>query len=123
MTILSANTQPDVMGTFIKVVIFFYFIPSMIALVRSPIIKRKFFIVLFINLFFGWSVYGWWIAFIKAFASNQKIIIKNNTTDTITTNKYDQIEKLNELRTSGAITDEEFHVEKSKILNQDGISL
>ncbi|UKB78299.1 superinfection immunity protein [Chryseobacterium sp. MEBOG07] len=40
---------------------FIYFIPSLIALLRSPIIKWKFFTILFINLFFSWTIYGWWL--------------------------------------------------------------
>ena len=41
----------------------------MIALIRIPLIKFRFITVLLINLFFGWSVYGWWIAFYKAVSS------------------------------------------------------
>lgn len=41
----------------------------MIALIRIPLIKFRFITVLLINLFFGWSVYGWWIALYKAVSS------------------------------------------------------
>ena len=30
------------------------------------VLKFKFLLVLLINVFFGWTVYGWWLSFIKA---------------------------------------------------------
>jgi len=54
---------------FQKIILFIYFIPSMIALLRLPVLKFKFLLVLLINAFFGWTVYGWWLSFIKAVSS------------------------------------------------------
>lgn len=119
MTILTTNAQPDVMGSFIKIFLFIYFIPTMIALLRVFSLKWKFFAVFFINLFFGWSIYGWWISFMKAFSSKQKIIIQNkiSSNESTSTDKYDKLEKLNNLRITGAISEKEYESEKSKILN------
>jgi len=64
----TAATKTDG-SLFFKIILFIYFIPSMIALIRIPLIKFRFITVLLINLFFGWSVYGWWIAFYKAVSS------------------------------------------------------
>lgn len=119
MTLLTSTPQqPDVMGTFIKVVIFIYLIPSMIGLIRIYFLKWKFLTILFINIFFGWSVYGWWIAFIKAFSGSQKIVIKHQTRSESDkqSEKYDTLEKLNILKQSGVISLAEFEKEKSKIL-------
>ncbi|MFP3577743.1 superinfection immunity protein, partial [Brevibacillus sp. SIMBA_040] len=55
----TAATKTDG-SLFFKIILFIYFIPSMIALIRIPLIKFRFITVLLINLFFGWSVYGWW---------------------------------------------------------------
>ncbi|WP_034722345.1 MULTISPECIES: superinfection immunity protein [Chryseobacterium] len=68
--ILTVTTQQEEGGAlFLKIILFIYFIPSMIALLRLPVLKFKFLIVLLINVFFGWTVYGWWLSFIKAVSS------------------------------------------------------
>lgn len=69
LLLLSTTTTKADGSLFFKIILFIYFIPSMIALIRIPLIKFKFITVLLINLFFGWSVYGWWIAFYKAVSS------------------------------------------------------
>lgn len=70
--ILTVTTQQEEGGAlFLKIILFLYFIPSMIALLRLPVLKFKFIIVLLINAFFGWTVYGWWLSFIKALSSNK----------------------------------------------------
>ncbi|MBD8083008.1 superinfection immunity protein [Chryseobacterium caseinilyticum] len=67
--VLAISTQEEGGAFFLKIILFLYFIPTMISILRSPILKFKIFTVLFINLFFGWTVYGWWLAFGKAFSS------------------------------------------------------
>jgi hypothetical protein len=70
--ILTVTTQQEEGGAlFLKIILFIYFIPSMIALLRLPVLKFKFLIVLLINIFFGWTVYGWWLSFIKAVSSSK----------------------------------------------------
>jgi len=70
--ILTVTTQQEEGGAlFLKIILFIYFIPSMIALLRLPVLKFKFLVVLLINAFFGWTVYGWWLSFIKAVSSSK----------------------------------------------------
>ncbi|OCA71364.1 superinfection immunity protein [Chryseobacterium arthrosphaerae] len=117
LAILTSTSQNTGEFPFVKIILFIYFIPTIIALFRVYILRFKFFSVLLINLFFGWTVYGWWLAFAKAFSSKNVIHIKNKPKNTVVLDKYDQLNKLNKLRTSGIINDEEFEVEKQKILN------
>lgn len=70
--ILTVTTQQEEGGAlFLRIILFIYFIPSMIALVRLPVLKFKFLLVLLINTFFGWTVYGWWLSFIKAVSNSR----------------------------------------------------
>ncbi|MFL9835840.1 superinfection immunity protein [Chryseobacterium terrae] len=70
--ILTVTTQQEEGGAlFLKIILFVYFIPSMIALLRLPVLKFKFLVVLLINAFLGWTVYGWWLSFIKAVSSSK----------------------------------------------------
>ncbi|WP_051881683.1 superinfection immunity protein [Chryseobacterium soli] len=70
--ILTVTTQQEEGGAlFLKIILFIYFIPSMIALLRLPVLKFKFLIILLINAFFGWTVIGWWLSFIKAVSSHK----------------------------------------------------
>ncbi|MEJ5051019.1 superinfection immunity protein [Chryseobacterium culicis] len=117
LTILATTSHNNGGFPLFKIIVFIYFIPTIVALFRSPIIRFKFFSVLLINLFFGWTVYGWWLAFAKAFSSRNTIYIKNNSGNMISSDKYDHLDKLNNLRASGAINEEEFEAEKQKILN------
>jgi len=122
ITILTTNQQELGGALFFKVIFFIYFIPTVIAFIRSPILKWKFFMVFFINLFFGWTVYGWWISFGKAFSSgNKKIVVQvpgQNINSVVPENKYDQLGKLQDLKNSEAITEEEYEKEKKKILKK-----
>lgn len=117
LAILTSTSQNTGEFPFVKIILFIYFIPTIIALFRVYILRFKFFSVLLINLFFGWTVYGWWLAFAKAFSSRSVIYLKNKHENTVVSDKYDKLNKLNNLRASGAINEEEFEVEKQKILN------
>ncbi|UKB78300.1 SHOCT domain-containing protein [Chryseobacterium sp. MEBOG07] len=57
------------------------------------------------------------VTFAKAFSSRNIIYIKNKAESTVTSDKYDQLNKLNNLRSSGTINNEEFEAEKKKILD------
>lgn len=118
LAILSSTSHVNGGFPFFKMILFIYFVPTIIALFRSPIIKFKFFSVLLINIFFGWTLYGWWLAFAKAFSSSNIIYVKTKSKGNVASDKYDQLNKLNNLRSSGAINEEEFEFEKKKILNQ-----
>ncbi|OCA77560.1 hypothetical protein BBI01_03680 [Chryseobacterium artocarpi] len=117
LVIISAINHSNGESLFFRIILFIYFAPTIIAFFRSPIIKFKFFSVLFINLFFGWTLYGWWLAFAKAFSSREIINLKQKSQDLLTLDKYDQLNKLDNLRSKGIINEEEFEVEKNKILN------
>lgn len=117
LAILTFTSQNPGEFPFVKIILFIYFIPTIIALFRVYILRFKFFSVLLINLFFGWTVYGWWLAFAKAFSSRNVIYINDKPKNTVVLDKYDQLNKLNDLRALGAINDEEFEIEKQKILN------
>ncbi|WP_185246244.1 superinfection immunity protein [Chryseobacterium bernardetii] len=117
LAILTSTNQNTGEFPLVKIILFIYFIPTILALFRAYMLRFKFFSVLLINLFFGWTVYGWWLAFAKAFSSRSSIYLKNKSETIIAPDKYDQLDKLNKLRSSGIINDEEFEVEKQKILN------
>ncbi|MGR3855251.1 superinfection immunity protein [Chryseobacterium indologenes] len=117
LAILTSTSQNTGEFPFVKIILFIYFIPTIIALFRVYILRFKFLSVLMINLFFGWTVYGWWLAFAKAFSSRNTIYVKNKSGDIMYSDKYDRLDKLNNLRSSGAINEEEFELEKQKILN------
>lgn len=117
LAILTSTSQNTGEFPFVKIILFIYFVPTIIALFRIYILRFKFLSVLLINLFFGWTIYGWWLAFAKAFSSKNVIYINNNHKNTIVLDKYDKLNKLNNLRASGTINEEEFEVEKQKILN------
>lgn len=117
LAILTFTNQNTGEFPFVKIILFIYFIPTIIALFRVYILRFKLFSVLLINLFFGWTIYGWWLAFAKAFSSRSVIYLKNKSETIIVPDKYDQLDKLNKLYSSGVINDEEFDAEKQKILN------
>jgi len=72
MILMLAATAPKADGSlFLKIILFIYFLPSIIGLFRIPIIKYKFITVLLINLFLGWTAIGWWISFVKAVSSRK----------------------------------------------------
>lgn len=67
MLLLLANTTVKSDGSlFFKIILFIYFIPTLVGLLRIPIIRFKFLTVFLINLFLGFTFVGWWLAFVKA---------------------------------------------------------
>lgn len=84
-----------------------YFLPSFVAKGNN-----NFNTVLIVNILLGWTLLGWVIAFILAFADSKSTVVVNASK----ADKYDQLQRLNELREKGVITTEEFIVEKEKIM-------
>lgn len=89
-----------------------YFLPSIIAYKRGHANKG---IILLINFLLGWTFLGWagslvW-AFIDTDGSKASYMTRN-----IGGNKYEDLAKLQKLKESGAITEEEFNIEKQKLL-------
>lgn len=89
----------------VVLILFIYFLPSVIASVRKHSCKWAIF---FLNLFMGFSGFGWVAAFVWAFTNNS------------TARKPTIAEELKELAVleeQGIITKEEFEIKKSKLLN------
>lgn len=57
---------------------------------------------------------GWHL---KAFSSKSIINLRRKSRDPLILDKYDQLSKLDNLRSQGIINEEEFEAEKNKILN------
>jgi hypothetical protein len=85
-----------------------YFIPWIVATGKKNSTG-----IFWLNLLAGWTAFGWLAAFIWA------IIDKKEGEDVQTyhtPDKYDQLQKLDDLRSKGILTTEEFIVEKEKIM-------
>ncbi len=89
-----------------------YLLPAYIAYKNDNPNKN---IILVVNILLGWTTVGWVACLIWAIIDE-----KGNATDKILRNvggnKYEDLEKLQKLKESGAITDVEFEVEKQKLL-------
>jgi hypothetical protein len=100
-------------GTIIAfLIIFGYFIPSIMALSNKKKNKSS---IIVVNIFLGWTFIGWVVALSWA-------ISKDNDAQ-IVTHKHDhdiadKLEKLASLKEKGVITEEEFAEQKKKILGK-----
>lgn len=102
----SAVAGAGIMTAIIVIVgIIIYLIPTFVAYKRKHTYKVA---IILLNIFLGWTFIGWVGTLIWAF-------IDNNTSK-ISTDKYEELAKLQKLKDSGTITDVEFEVEKNKIL-------
>jgi hypothetical protein len=99
------------MAIFITCVIgfFIYFLPAFVA-GRNH--KRSDSIFL-LNLLLGWTFIGWVVALIWAFARDDE---KKNPAPVINKSITDELIKLNELKSNGAISESEFDTLKAKII-------
>lgn len=97
------------LGVFIVVILggLVYFLPTIVAWGNNNIST-----VVIINLFFGWTLIGWVVALVFAFSDSKPAVIIQNEKP----GKYDQLQKLDDLRTKGVITTEEFIREKEKVM-------
>lgn len=90
---------------------FIYFIPSWIAW-NKPNSDA----VMAVNLFFGWTFLGWFIALVMAlWASDSKQIMIKETPRP--EDNFDKIAKLKKLYDAGTITEAEYLREKGKLLS------
>src|ERR1700757_269844 len=93
-----------------------YFLPTILVRKKHHVLKY-----FFLNLLLGWTILGWIILFIRALKKQKKLSqVQSNIND----NTLAQLEKLNQLRKNGVLTDEEFDGQKQKLLgdqNQDTI--
>lgn len=95
---------------FFIVGIILYFIPTLIAEDKK---HRNIGAIGVLNLFVGWTFIGWVICLVWAVTNQESANEAYNAKDS---NKYDDIEKLIKLKEAGAITQEEFEIEKAKLL-------
>lgn len=87
-----------------------YFIPSFVAEDRKH--KNRGAIGL-LNFFIGWTFIGWVICLVWASSNQEPIKVEQSTNGS---NKYEDLERLTKLKEMGTITQEEFEIEKEKIL-------
>ncbi|HXD94679.1 MAG TPA: superinfection immunity protein, partial [Bacteroidia bacterium] len=85
-----------------------YFLPTILARKKPNVLKY-----FFLNLLLGWTILGWIILFIRALKKQKKL---SQVESNINTNTIAQLEKLNQLRKDGILTDEEFDGQKQKLL-------
>jgi len=100
----------------ICVILFFYFIPSIIALLRG---KNNLLAIMALNFFLGWSVIGWVISLVWSLSSDAKpgkVII--NQSSPRGEDNVDKLAKLKKLMDEGAITHKEFEQQKSVLLKK-----
>lgn len=71
LLLLSTTATKNDGSLFFKIILFVYFLPTIVGVLRIPIIKSKFITVLLINTFLGFTVVGWWLSFVKAVSSRK----------------------------------------------------
>jgi|TARA_B110000967_G_C18417414_1_gene332220 uncharacterized membrane protein len=97
------------------VIIFVYFLPSIIASSREHHNSTALF---FANLFFGWTFIGWVVCLIWALTNkSEDTTIINNNTNSEDASVADELEKLLKLKDAGILNEDEFRSQKEKILS------
>ena len=92
----------------IILIIAIYFLPTIIASEHN---SGQVFIV---NLFFGWTLLGWVIAFVMSLSTDPSIAIKKGLSNSVST--ADELHKLMELKDLGAITEKEYKKMRKKLI-------
>ena len=92
-----------------------YFLPSIFASARKHHNSTA---LMLANLFLGWTFIGWVACLIWAF-TNKSIdaTIINNNNDKNKLSIADELQKLSKLKDSGVISEDEFQLQKQKILS------
>lgn len=91
---------------------FLYILPMMIAFHRH---HENYTVIFLVNLLLGWTVIAWVVCLIWSFVGRAKTYGERNTS-MVSQSRYEELEKISELRSSGVLTTEEFEREKSRIL-------
>ncbi len=118
----SGSDLPDqntVIYIMVIVGICFYFIPSIIAVLRM---KKNMIAILALNFFLGWSLIGWVISLVWSLSSDSKpakIIVNRPASSQPKEDNLDKLTKLKKLLDEGAITQDEFDQEKNRLLNKN----
>ncbi len=113
------SDQDTVLVIMLIVGICFYFIPSIIALLRM---KKNLVAIIALNFFLGWSLIGWVISLVWSLSSDSKparIIVNQPPVKAPQEDGIDKLTKLKKLLDEGAITQEEFNQQKSTILKKN----
>jgi len=94
-----------------------YFLPSFVG-----IGKRNSGAIFILNLFLGCTFIGWVVALVWACCDDEPVreVQVPKETDQPKPDKYDEIEKLFDLKTKGIISEEEFTKQKQLILENGG---
>jgi len=94
-----------------------YFLPSFVG-----IGKRNSGAIFVLNLFLGCTFIGWVVALVWACCDDEPVRETQvpKETDQLKPDKYDEIEKLFDLKTKGIISEEEFAKQKQLILETAG---
>ncbi|WP_414155815.1 superinfection immunity protein [Pseudomonas sp. BNK-43-a] len=87
-----------------------YFVPMMIAFYRN---HGRYTTIFMMNLFLGWTMVVWVICLIWALFGASRI--KNASGGS---NKYEDLERISRLKSSGDLTEDEYQAEKARLLNQ-----
>jgi hypothetical protein len=95
-----------------------YFIPAIVAILGR---HRKWLLITLIDVMFGWTVIGWFIALgLLATRRKSEPIYREVASDApyapATESRVAELQKLAALRDSGALTQEEFAAEKARLL-------
>lgn len=91
---------------------FLYILPMMIAFHRH---HENYTVIFLVNLLLGWTVIAWVVCLIWSFIGKPKFY-GNIESSVVHQSRYEELEKISELRSSGVLTTEEFEREKSRIL-------
>ncbi|WP_271766312.1 superinfection immunity protein [Aquimarina algiphila] len=118
--LFQSNTSDATVGVvfviFIIVGAIFYFIPSIIALMRG---KSNTVAIIALNLFLGWSIVGWVVSLVWSLSSEvspAKIVVNQQPIQKAEEDGIDKLTKLKKLLDEGAITQDEFDQQKAVLL-------
>lgn len=87
--------------------IIIYMVPTMIAYNKKHNNRLG---ILIVNILLGWSILGWLGTLLWA------CILGSDSNKNISTNKYEDLARLQKLKEDGTITETEFELEKAKLL-------
>ncbi len=95
---------------------FFYFLPSIIALFRG---KKNVIAIMALNFFLGCTVVGWVVSLVWSLSAdaNPHTVVVNQKQPQNQDN-LERISKLKKLLDDGAISEQEYIIEKNKLLNK-----
>ncbi len=95
---------------------FFYFLPSIIALFRG---KKNVIAIMALNFFLGCTVVGWVVSLVWSLSADAKphtVVV--NQKQPQNQDNLERISKLKKLLDDGAISEQEYIIEKNKLLNK-----